>query len=201
METMIIDREILPETIISYIHSEKIKVVKKNGNIILYPVNEKYLILKKSFGIFSDGKLSSERFMKEKELEGCMRITCIFWKRRSSRSCKEYLRNALDDENTKIFMNKINLLEVYYDVIKAYNDTEADKMFEIVKEMPVKIIAVLRDDVFKKAGQQKSKYKISIADLIAIAEAIIHGGSLITADHHEIGSVETAEKINVTWFR
>jgi hypothetical protein len=69
MKTIIIDREILPETIFSYIHSKKIKLVEENGNIILSPINEKYLILEKSFGMFSDGKLSSERFMKEKELE------------------------------------------------------------------------------------------------------------------------------------
>jgi hypothetical protein len=69
METLIIDREILPETIISYIHSKKIKLVKENGNIILSPVDDKYSILEKSFGMFSDGKLSSERFMKEKEIE------------------------------------------------------------------------------------------------------------------------------------
>ena len=72
METIIIDRELLPEAIISYIHSEKIKLVKENGTIILSPINEnneKYLILEKSFGMFPDGKLSSERFMKEKEIE------------------------------------------------------------------------------------------------------------------------------------
>jgi predicted nucleic acid-binding protein len=98
-------------------------------------------------------------------------------------------------------INKINLLEVYYDVIKAYNDQEADKMLEIVKKMPIKIIVELKDEVFKKAGQLKSKYKISIADSIAIAESIINNGALITADHHEIEPVEIAEKINITWFR
>ncbi|MDR1248946.1 MAG: hypothetical protein LBK63_06555 [Treponema sp.] len=69
MEAIIIDRETLPETIISYIHSKKVKLVEENGNIILSPINDQYLILEKSFGMFSDGKLSSERFMKEKEIE------------------------------------------------------------------------------------------------------------------------------------
>jgi hypothetical protein len=69
VEAIIIDREILPETISSYIHSKKIKLVEDNGNIILSPIDEKYLILEKSFGMFSDGKLSSERFMNEKRIE------------------------------------------------------------------------------------------------------------------------------------
>jgi PIN domain nuclease of toxin-antitoxin system len=72
---------------------------------------------------------------------------------------------------------------------------------ETVKKMPIEIIAELRDEIFKKAGYLKAKYKISIADSIAIAETIINTGSLITADHHEIEPVETAKKINMTWFR
>ena len=39
----------------------KIKYINEN--------NEKYLILEKSFGMFPNGKLSSERFMKEKKFE------------------------------------------------------------------------------------------------------------------------------------
>jgi hypothetical protein len=69
MESVIIDRETLPETIVSYIHSQKIKLVEENGNIILSPVVEKYSILEKSFGMFSDGKLSSEKFIEEKKIE------------------------------------------------------------------------------------------------------------------------------------
>ena len=65
MESTIIDRQMLPEVIISYIHSEKIRMVKENGSIYLSPINEKYSILEKSYGMFSDGKLSSERFIKE----------------------------------------------------------------------------------------------------------------------------------------
>ena len=69
MESVIIDRQMLPEAIISYIHSEKIRMVKENGSVYLSPINEKYSILDKSFGMFSDGKLSSEKYLKEKELE------------------------------------------------------------------------------------------------------------------------------------
>jgi len=52
-----------------------------------------------------------------------------------------------------------------------------------------------------EAGKFKSKYKISLADSIAIAESKINNGSLVTADHHEIEPIEKAEKINITWFR
>jgi hypothetical protein len=59
----------LPETLFSYIQSEKIRMVKENGTITLSPVYEKYSILEETFGMFSDGKLPSEKFIREKERE------------------------------------------------------------------------------------------------------------------------------------
>jgi PIN domain nuclease of toxin-antitoxin system len=75
-------------------------------------------------------------------LDVCALIAC-FGKEEGAEAVKNILRNTIDDENTKIFINKINLLEVYYDVIKAYDDQEADNMLEIVKKMPIEIIGEL----------------------------------------------------------
>jgi len=98
-------------------------------------------------------------------------------------------------------MNKFNFLEVYYKIHKAYGETEADNLLETMKQMPITIKDILTDEIFKEAGRLKSKYKLSLADSIAVAESIVNKGSLVTADHHEIEPIETAEKINVTWFR
>ena len=69
MQETIIDRQTLPKTILSYIYSDKIRLIEENGNVTLTPIYDKYSILEKSFGMFSDGKLSTERFIKEKEIE------------------------------------------------------------------------------------------------------------------------------------
>jgi len=66
MET-IIDRQFLPETILSYIHSDKIRLIKKEGSIMLSPVYDKYAILEKTFGMLPE--LSVEEFIKQKEIE------------------------------------------------------------------------------------------------------------------------------------
>jgi predicted nucleic acid-binding protein len=100
-----------------------------------------------------------------------------------------------------LLMNKYNFLEVYYKIHRAYGRLEAEKLFKAMEQMPVKINDTLTDGLFKEAGRLKSKYKISLADSMAIAETIINNGSLVTADQHEIDPIETAEKINVTWFR
>jgi hypothetical protein len=68
MESIIIDRKILPEPIFSYIHSEKIKIFEENGNIILAPIKRKPDV-NDLFGMFNDGKLSSEDFIRQKAVE------------------------------------------------------------------------------------------------------------------------------------
>jgi len=68
MQSMVIDRQILPEPIISYIHSEKIRMFEKDGNIILSPLKNNPNV-NELFGMFNDGKLSSENFIKEKTFE------------------------------------------------------------------------------------------------------------------------------------
>ena len=68
MESIIIDREILPEPIISYFHTKKIKIFEENGNIIFSPIDNKPN-LDELVGMFSDGKLSSENFIKQKLIE------------------------------------------------------------------------------------------------------------------------------------
>jgi len=116
----------------------------------------------------------------------------------------ENIRNLFQktvDHQAILIMNKFNFLEVYYKIYKAYGKAEADNLLKTMEQMPVTLKDILTDDIFKEAGRLKSKYKLSLADSIAIAESIISKGSLVTADHHEIEPVETAEKINITWFR
>jgi predicted nucleic acid-binding protein len=133
-------------------------------------------------------------------LDACALIA-YFAKENGAENVKNILQNAIDNENITIFMNKTNLLEVYYKVIKVYDTNKANEMLELVKKLPIKIISKLRDNVFRKAGYLKANYKMSLADAIAVAETIINNGSLVTADHHEIGPIEKDEKIHVTWFR
>ncbi|GHU26804.1 hypothetical protein FACS1894172_11670 [Spirochaetia bacterium] len=105
------------------------------------------------------------------------------------------------DHRAVLMMNKLNFLEVYYKIYRAYGKTDADNLFITMEQMPIIINDRLTNEIFKEAGRLKSKYKLSIADSVAVAESIISKGSLVTADHHEIEPIEIAEKINVTWFR
>jgi predicted nucleic acid-binding protein len=105
------------------------------------------------------------------------------------------------DNKARLRMNKINFLEVYYKIYKTCGKVEADNLLKTMEQMPITINDTLTDEIFREAGRLKSKYKMSLADSIAVAESIISKGSLVTADHQEIEPVEIAEKIDVTWFR
>jgi predicted nucleic acid-binding protein len=54
----------------------------------------------------------------------------------------------------------------------------------------------------KEAARFKTTYKISIADSIALAETSVSGGTIITADHHEMDIVEQNEhNLKFLWIR
>ncbi|MCL2322791.1 MAG: type II toxin-antitoxin system VapC family toxin [Oscillospiraceae bacterium] len=100
-----------------------------------------------------------------------------------------------------ITMNILNLLEVYYDAYRLYGKEQANLLLTELKKRPIFIEREITDEVFREAGRLKACYKISLADSIALAEALVSGGLLLTADHHEFDTVEKIENIRFLWIR
>ena len=69
MSDMILDVQTLPEKVFSRIPTEKVKIHEENGSIILTPVFEKKQNFDILFGMFSDGKISTEEYIREKIIE------------------------------------------------------------------------------------------------------------------------------------
>jgi predicted nucleic acid-binding protein len=78
---------------------------------------------------------------------------------------------------------------------------KADEALVTIKKLPIVIQSNLSDEVFNEAGRFKASYRISLADSIALAEASVSGGELLTADHHEFDVIEKQEKIKFHWIR
>ena len=110
------------------------------------------------------------------------------------------IQDAIDG-NINVKINQINLLEVYYKICNVYNQDEANKVIEKIREFPIEIIIGLKENVFSEAGRIKSKHKIPLGDSIAVAECIVCEGILVTSDHNDIEKIEEAENIKVNWFR
>ena len=109
--------------------------------------------------------------------------------------------NAANEGVADVTMNKINLLEVYYNVYRSQGEAQAEVMYAAFQKRPVHINSETSDAIFKEAGRLKATYKVSLADSIALAQALALDAELLTADHHEFDVVEQNEKIKFLWIR
>ena len=100
----------------------------------------------------------------------------------------------------KLLMNRVNLLEVYYDFYRHKGREYANDFVKKVKQSIIQI-KEFDEPIFEEAGRLKASYKFSLADSIALAQALVTGGELLTADHHEFDAIEGKEKIRFWWIR
>jgi PIN domain nuclease of toxin-antitoxin system len=110
---------------------------------------------------------------------------------------------AANNGEAEIVMNRVNLLEVYYDVYSSRGEEQAKIMLANLEKHRVEINTEITDKIFVEAGRLKASYKISLADSIALAQAIVTGGELLTADHNEFDVIEATgrEAIRFCWIR
>lgn len=62
-------------------------------------------------------------------------------------------------EDCVVYINKINILEVYYGVFREEGKGKAEEILNKILALPLKIIDTLEDAVFKEAGRLKAIYK------------------------------------------
>lgn len=119
----------------------------------------------------------------------------------NNESGADTIEKILFDRNTSITIHIINLLEVYYDVYRVEGKSKAEMVLELVQQFPLHLVNNISEQTFRQAGRLKAKYKISLADAIAIGEAIVCNSTLVTADHHELEVLEKAGEIQILWLR
>jgi PIN domain nuclease of toxin-antitoxin system len=83
----------------------------------------------------------------------------------------------------KILINRVNLLEVYYDFYRYQGKEYANEFVREVKKSVVQICE-FDENLFEEAGRFKASYKISLAGSIALArpEPLV-GGGVLDAPH------------------
>jgi predicted nucleic acid-binding protein len=100
-----------------------------------------------------------------------------------------------------IYITSIQLLEVYYDRIRAIGRDYADTFLQTFYGSSIKIVHEFSHENIRTAGRLKTTYPLSLADAIACAVASSMDAALITSDHKEFGPVEQGEDINFFWIR
>lgn len=113
---------------------------------------------------------------------------------------EDILRRAKGGD-CSIYMNKLNVLEIYYGVFREDGKEKAEEIFTKILALPLIVVDELKDNVFREAGRLKAIYKISLADSIALAEAKTRGAQILTADHHEFDPIDKEGEAIFHWIR
>ncbi|MCL2879724.1 MAG: type II toxin-antitoxin system VapC family toxin [Treponema sp.] len=101
-----------------------------------------------------------------------------------------------------LYMNAVNLIEVYYDRIRAVGAEEADATIQnIYNDFPVTVIETITPKISREAAYYKSSGKMSFADSILIATAKCINAVVVSCDHAELESVEKQGLIQFLWIR
>jgi len=131
-------------------------------------------------------------------LDACALIA-LLEKEKGMEKVHDLYRRALS-KDVMLIMNRINLFEVYYGILRNYGSQKAAELLKTVAQSPI-TVTEWTDNLFVESGRLKAGNKISLADSIALAEAFVSGGSLVTCDHHEFDEIERKEKIKFHWIR
>jgi len=112
----------------------------------------------------------------------------------------ELFENASEGDAT-VFISTINLLEVYYGMYRELGYEKATEILSDIQSLPITAISDFSLDAMLEAGRLKAVYKVSLADSIALGIASVSGYSLVTADHHEMGPIDTDPDVTLFWIR
>jgi len=100
-----------------------------------------------------------------------------------------------------LVMNKFNLLEVYYGYLRDYGLAFAEQQLSLIHSMDLKIADRLMDSIFRQAAKLKVTYRLSLADTMAIAQAVVDNATIVTCDHHELDTVDCDGIVRFLWLR
>lgn len=99
----------------------------------------------------------------------------------------QFTETLLAHPDSECFAHSVNLCEIYYDALRQSDEATADLAIADFYAAGLQERADMDEAFWKLIGQLKvSPGRISLADCFALALAIRTGGTLVTADHHEM---------------
>jgi len=107
------------------------------------------------------------------------------------------LESATKGEAT-LCMSSINLVEVHYRVIQIKGFELAGMAMESIKNLPIRFIREISDEVYCETAHFKACYSMSLADAFLCATAKNLAAVIVTKDK-EIKPAEKAESLSVLW--
>jgi len=100
----------------------------------------------------------------------------------------------------RIFMNGVQVLEVYYDRIYIKGRDYAETVLESLYNSPIIILHEISREMIQEAGRFKTSYSMSLGDTFAAATARKFTAILVTRDK-EMKTPEEAGEFSVLWLK
>ncbi len=92
----------------------------------------------------------------------------------------------LRDPNSLSYAHAVNILEVYYDILRSASLPAARKALRTLKAEGVIIRRDLAEAFLQDVGALKARGSIALADCFCLALARRLGGEVVTTDHKEM---------------
>ena len=100
----------------------------------------------------------------------------------------------------RLFINIIQVLEVYYDRIYIKGIEYAETVLESIYNSPITILHDISREIIKDAARFKTSYSMSLADTFAAATTKNLGAFLVTKDD-EMKEAEEAGEFSIIWLK
>ncbi len=107
------------------------------------------------------------------------------------------LLEANDHRERKLFMNIVNLGEVFYLSVKAKDLAYGERVLENLRPRIATVPA--SDELVMRAAHFKARHAISYADAFAAATAIGRGSPLVTGDPELRTMAEQEKTLKLEW--
>ncbi len=103
-----------------------------------------------------------------------------------------------EEGRTRLLINIVNVGEVYYRVMRARSEEEAEALLRDMRGWPLRIVPA-GNRLVLSAARLKGRYRLSYADAFAVATALRERAVLVTGDP-EIGALGGGV-VDVEWIR
>lgn len=109
---------------------------------------------------------------------------------------------CLADPANRCLVSIINACEVYYDLRRRGEESDAEELDRLLLVAGFKLVSEFPSSLWKQAGKLKAELRrVSLADCFALALAIQETGELITSDHHELDPVAARGLVPIIFIR
>jgi uncharacterized protein with PIN domain len=114
----------------------------------------------------------------------------------------EVVAEILKNSRNRCLIHAINACEVYYDIYRRSGEADASALEGILATTGIELVETIPSTLWRTAGKLKAEWRrVSLADCLALALALLEGGTVLTSDHHELDPVAQAAICPIRFLR